>query len=33
MMDTELFEQMVVMKNLVTGEVGSGMMEHLRTFR
>jgi len=30
---TELFEQMVTMTNLDTGEVGSGMMEHLRTFR
>ncbi len=30
---TELFEQMVVMKNLDTGEVGSGMMEHLRTIK
>jgi hypothetical protein len=30
---TELFEQMVVMKNRDTGEVGSGMMEHLRTFK
>jgi len=30
---TELFEQMVVMKDLDTGEVGSGMMEHLRTFK
>jgi len=29
---TELFEQMVFMKNLDTGEIGSGMMEHLRTF-
>ncbi len=29
---TELFEQMVFMKNLETGEIGSGMMEHLRTF-
>jgi hypothetical protein len=29
---TELFEQMVFMKDLDTGEVGSGMMEHLRTF-
>ncbi len=28
---TELFEQMVVMKNLDSGEMGSGMMEHLRT--
>ncbi|MFX1327454.1 MAG: hypothetical protein ACFE91_04840 [Promethearchaeota archaeon] len=28
---TELFEQMVKMKNLDTGEIGSGMMEHLRT--
>ncbi|TET60213.1 MAG: hypothetical protein E3J52_04345 [Promethearchaeota archaeon] len=30
---TELFEQMVIMKDLDTGEIGSGMMEHLRTFR
>jgi len=29
---TELFEQMVIMKNLDTAEIGSGMMEHLRTF-
>ena len=29
---TELFEQMVFMKNLDTGERGAGMMEHLRTF-
>jgi len=28
---TELFEQMVIVKNLNTGEIGSGMMEHLRT--
>ena len=28
---TELFEQMVLMKNLDTGEIGSGMMEHLRS--
>ncbi len=28
---TELFEQMVFMKNFDTGEIGSGMMEHLRT--
>lgn len=28
---TELFEQMVIMKNLDSGEIGSGMMEHLRT--
>jgi hypothetical protein len=28
---TELFEQMVFMKNENTGEIGSGMMEHLRT--
>ena len=28
---TELFEQMVIMKNLDTGEIGTGMMEHLRT--
>jgi len=27
---TELFEQMVLMKNIDTGEIGSGMMEHLR---
>lgn len=30
---TELFEQMVFMKDLDTGEIGSGMMEHLRTSR
>jgi hypothetical protein len=30
---TELFEQMVIMKDLDTGEIGSGMMEHLRTKR
>ncbi|MFX0138077.1 MAG: hypothetical protein ACFFDN_30825 [Candidatus Hodarchaeota archaeon] len=30
---TELFEQMVIMKNLDNSEIGSGMMEHLRTFR
>jgi len=30
---TELFEQMVIMKNLETGEIGSGMMEHLNTFK
>jgi hypothetical protein len=29
---TELFEQMVTMRNLETDELGSGMMEHLRTF-
>lgn len=28
---TELFEQMVIMEDLDTGEIGSGMMEHLRT--
>ena len=28
---TELFEQMVIMTNMDTGEIGSGMMEHLRT--
>jgi hypothetical protein len=28
---TELFEQMVIIENLNTGEIGSGMMEHLRT--
>jgi hypothetical protein len=28
---TELFEQMVIMKDLRTEEIGSGMMEHLRT--
>ncbi len=28
---TELFEQMVLMKNMDTGEIGSGMMEHLRS--
>jgi len=30
---TELFEEMVVMKNLDTGEIGSGMSEHLRTVK
>ncbi|TFG26060.1 MAG: hypothetical protein EU532_10845 [Promethearchaeota archaeon] len=30
---TELFEQMVIMKNLDTGEIGTGMMEHLRTIK
>ena len=30
---TELFEQMVIMKDLDTGEIGTGMMEHLRTFK
>jgi hypothetical protein len=30
---TELFEQMVIMKDLDTGEIGSGMMEHLRTIK
>jgi len=30
---TELFEQMVVMKDLDTGEMGTGMMEHLRTIK
>ncbi|MHA1804105.1 MAG: hypothetical protein ACTSU4_06165, partial [Promethearchaeota archaeon] len=30
---TELFEQMVIMKNLDTGEIGSGMAEQLRTIR
>jgi hypothetical protein len=30
---TELFEQMVIIKNLNTGEIGSGMMEHLRTYK
>ncbi|TFG04346.1 MAG: hypothetical protein EU539_10955 [Promethearchaeota archaeon] len=30
---TELFEQMVVMKDLDTGEIGSGLMEHLRTIK
>jgi hypothetical protein len=30
---TELFEQMVIMKNEETGDVGSGMMEHLRTVK
>jgi hypothetical protein len=28
---TELFEQMVIMKDKDTGEVGSGMAEYLRT--
>jgi len=30
---TELFEQMVIMTNLDTGEIGTGMMEHLRTIK
>jgi hypothetical protein len=30
---TELFEQMVIMKDLNTGEIGTGMMEHLRTIK
>lgn len=30
---TELFEQMVKMTNLDTGEIGTGMMEHLRTIK
>ncbi len=30
---TELFEQMVIMKDLDTGEIGTGMMEHLRTIK
>jgi hypothetical protein len=30
---TELFEQMVIIENLDTGEKGSGMMEHLRTIK
>ncbi|MHA1671568.1 MAG: DUF7065 domain-containing protein [Promethearchaeota archaeon] len=30
---TELFEQMVIMENVNTGEIGTGMMEHLRTNR
>ena len=30
---TELFEQMVIMKNLKTGENGTGMSEQLRTFK
>ena len=30
---TELFEQMVIMEDLDTGEIGSGMMEHLRTIK
>jgi len=30
---TELFEEMVIMKNLDTGEIGSGMSEHLRTVK
>jgi len=30
---TELFEQMVIMKDVNTDEIGSGMMEHLRTRR
>jgi hypothetical protein len=28
---TELFEEMVIMRNLDTGEIGTGMSEHLRT--
>ena len=28
---TELFEQMVIMEDMNTGEIGTGMMEHLRT--
>ena len=28
---TDLFEQMVTIENLRTGEIGTGMMEHLRT--
>jgi hypothetical protein len=30
---TELFEQMVITENLDTDEIGSGMMEHLRTIK
>jgi hypothetical protein len=30
---TELFEQMVIMEDLKTGEIGTGMMEHLRTIK
>ncbi len=30
---TELFEQMAMIKDLKTGEIGVGMMEHLRTFK
>jgi hypothetical protein len=30
---TELFEQMVIMKDKDTGEIGSGMSEYLRTHR
>ena len=30
---TELFEQMAIMEDLDTGEIGSGMMEHLRTIK
>jgi hypothetical protein len=30
---TELFEQMVIMKDIDTGEIGSGMAEYLRTNR
>ncbi|MEJ2295421.1 MAG: hypothetical protein P8Y23_11735 [Candidatus Lokiarchaeota archaeon] len=30
---TELFEQMAIMEDLNTGEIGSGMMEHLRTIK
>ena len=30
---TELFEQMVKIKDLDSGEIGSGMMEHLRTYK
>ena len=30
---TELFEQMAIVKDLDTGEIGVGMMEHLRTIK
>jgi hypothetical protein len=30
---TELFEQMVIMKDRDTGEIGSGMAEYLRTVK
>jgi len=30
---TELFEQMVIMKSLETGEIGTGMTEYLRTIK
>ncbi|MFX1323370.1 MAG: hypothetical protein ACFE8N_00320 [Promethearchaeota archaeon] len=30
---TELFEKMGIVTNLDKGEIGSGMMEHLHTFK